>query len=316
VFGLLSPRCMAIFHTVAFLCDVAFLSTDAAFGSPSYPFAGIYVYLTIWGLTFQTLYFGVAALSSWLMLRELPGEIEPVHDSGVTPFNSVCGDGSACCSCRGEPSEAGIGPVERYLSLVSVKLLAVRDRLFSLEIALSLFISTGFWVLLFPDPATQAKWASDHVAAMRSCYDHGMTLVWMLLELSLVRHRYSRNKWLGLSIASLFGAVYLGWNVLTHSENNRWPYPSVQQALERLGVGIEVVGYGAGVLLIAGLWMFGRWLHVGCLWGRRSEACSQEACCLPSCSRRQADDATDTHTHAKLLLGSSTASYNDMDSML
>jgi hypothetical protein len=155
--------------------------------------------------------------------------------------------------------------------------LAARDRLFSLEVVISTFVSLGFWCLIFPAPATQHVFQTDLRGAAASVWDHGVTFVLVVVELLCVRHRYPRGRLLGFFLTTLFGAIYCAWNIITREENDVWPYPNVQLPLAKLGVGAEAAVY-AGMVLVMGLgWVTGRWLSVGPVWG--GACCSGGACC-------------------------------------
>jgi len=333
VFGRASPKCALAFHAFAFAGNAAVLVWQWVQGTkPAFHFAGVYVFLTIWGLTLQTLYFLVALLTSVSLVRDTEGvssdwtdretlgtarggprllggqegiasmpfgvpddavgvgvfEDDPSGAGGtaatgeVTPFSDLLGRGPRCCACRsGIPPETGLGRAERALAPWTVVMLSLRDRLYSLELPIALFVSAGFWGAIFPAAATRRHFVADPVDGARSCWEHGATLLLILAETVMVRHRYPRGRLAGTAVTGAFALCYCLWNVLTREENGVWPYPNVQLPLERLGMGVELPVYAALVGMMAGGWLLGRWLSVGPVWG--GGACSDDACCCCCC---------------------------------
>ncbi|KAA0169208.1 hypothetical protein FNF27_07027 [Cafeteria roenbergensis] len=332
VFGRASPTCFIVFHAIAFVCNASFLAWQLVVGaSPQYHFAGVYVFLTIWGLTLQTLYFLVALVTSAALARDLQGvsadwtdrvflgaarggtrllgtsegvaSIPFDEDHGVvvprargrggdalggapappvTSHNELCCAGPSWSCCDGSPLEHGLGRAARVLEPLTLRLLALRDRLFSLEIAVSLCVSVGFWTLIFPAKSTMHRFETDAGDAVRSSWEHGATLVFVVIELLLVRHRYPRGVMLGACLAGLFGLAYGLWNLLTFDQNGVWPYPGVQDPIERHGdAAVGGVIAGAWVLL-AVVWLLGRWLSVGPVWG--GGCITASACCCSCCT--------------------------------
>ena len=328
-----SPRPPGLTHGALLAAgNASFLAWQLVVGaSPQYHFAGVYVFLTIWGLTLQTLYFLVALVTSAALARDLQGvsadwtdrvflgaarggtrllgtsegvaSIPFDEDHGVvvprargrggdalggapappvTSHNELCCAGPSWSCCDGAPLEHGLGRAARVLEPLTLRLLALRDRLFSLEIAVALCVSVGFWTLIFPAKSTMHRFETDAGDAVRSSWEHGATLVFVVIELLLVRHRYPRGVMLGACLAGLFGLAYGLWNLLTFDQNGVWPYPGVQDPIERHGdAAVGGVIAGAWVLL-AVVWLLGRWLSVGPVWG--GGCITASACCCSCCS--------------------------------
>lgn len=89
--------------------------------------------------------------------------------------------------------------------------------------------------------------------------EHGFTFLSLWVDTLLVRHRVSERWWPAPLITLVYGAVYVGWNMLCYEENGFWTYASVQEPLDK-GLGVMIPAYVGLTLLFGALSLLGRFV--------------------------------------------------------
>lgn len=132
-----------------------------------------------------------------------------------------------------------------------------RSRLFTLEWPIAVFVFIGYFAALFPSDVTQLD--AYNIWLTLSC--HGMTTVFIAVEMFVVPHEFAETRWaqlLEVLTCMMFAVVYLCWNFLTHYLNDgEWTYP-VQADLP---MWFRPIAYIGAVIFVMINYVTGRWIN-------------------------------------------------------
>jgi hypothetical protein len=201
-----------------------------------------YQYLTIWGLTTQTIYFGFAFLVDLVHIhREIDLDykhVSPAHNYTEDELRALLYD---------SPPQARRSRLETH-----------KDRLFTLCFPLGTLIGVFFWTLVWTDPThdgVQEQLINSPGGFPLVFQQHGTTLIFVWVELFMTQHFFGKKRWEALIVA-LYAAIYIVWNVIIHAVTGDWVYPFQGPLAANLAIGIPV--YAGMILLASGVYLLGR----------------------------------------------------------
>lgn len=201
---------------------------------------GLYIYLTIWGLTLQAVYFLVALACDLVRLRRL----------GLSEYRS-----DLRLMEQLSPDTSRDSMRQSSLDEDTDNMLLLLDRFFSLIFVTGNLIGVIYWFAIFTDPLDPAH--NDVPSFVMTFFQHGTTWIFVYVELYCSHRQYGKPT-TGLAVTFSFLLLYTAWNLACYNINGHWTY-DLQEVLATYWWTI-ILGYGAIAVFVVGLYFWGQWL--------------------------------------------------------